>query len=192
MTVRNAMLPLVLMTMLIAGFWPGPAVAHEEDQFGAGFEEGAEEMDPGFRPHPGMGRRGAGGPFGPPAEGLRFALRRLELSDQQREEIKTILEGERDQVEADHERMRALGAELREQIENDPYDEEAVRAKATAVASLRVEAAVVRARQFGQIRSVLTTEQLDQLEQMKEERSAFQGERRQRFERQRRQRRQRR
>lgn len=125
---------------------------------------------------------GPGGPGGPRAHGLRFALRKLDLSESQRQEIKTIFEIEREQVRAYHESTRALGAELHDQIEADPYNESAVRAKAAAVAALGVEIAVLRARQDGRVRDVLTPEQLDQLEQMKEKRQEFREERRERFE----------
>ena len=105
-----------------------------------------------------------------------MALRNLNLSDSQREEIRTIFEAGRGQVEANHERMRSLGAELHEQIETDPYDEEAVRAKAEAVAAFQVEMAVLRAHRSGRIRGLLTPEQLDQLRQKRERRESFREE----------------
>ena len=130
------------------------------------------------------GRMGVGGPGGPGGPGgLMMALRGLDLSESQRAEIRNIFEQDRLEGEAHRETMRALGADLESQIETDPFDEEAVRAKAAAVASQGVEMAVLRARQMGQIRNVLTPEQLDRLAQMKEERKALREERRQRFER---------
>lgn len=117
---------------------------------------------------------------GPGPGRLGMALRRLDLSEGQREEIRAIFESERDSVQVNHEEMRALGAELEGQIEADPYDEEAVRAKAAGLAELRVEMAVLRARQLGQIREVLTPEQIDELKQMKGERKEFRNRRRER------------
>ncbi len=181
MTRRRTMLPLALIAVLALGVAPGQAVAQGEEPV---FEPGVGGPD-GYggrgdrRGGAGFGRRGRGGPGG---GALHMALRNLDLSESQRGEIRTILEAERDRVSASHEQMRALGAELHEQIETDPYNEEAVRAKAAALASLRVEMAVLRARQAGQVRELLTPDQLDRLEQMKEKRRAFRGERHRRFE----------
>jgi len=203
MTTRKTILPLALIVVLALGFAPAGAVAQgEEPGFEPGIDgppgdcewgdrgrQGPSNHRPGFGRGgqgrgimaPGApGRRGAGG-----AGGLHMALRNLDLSDSQRQEVRAIFEIERSQVEANHERLRALGDELREQIESDPYDEDSVRAKATVVATLRVEMAVLRARQSGQIRDLLTPEQLDQLQQMKQERALFRSqrdERRKRFE----------
>ncbi len=192
MTRRRTMLPIALVALLFLALAPGQAVAQavaqeEEAAFEPGFgDKGSwDEWDDWGR-GPGFGRRGHGrgmrGPGFQGPQGLHMALRSLDLSETQRDEIKTIFEAERGQVGAYHEQMRDLGAELREQIENDPFNEEAVRAKAAALASLRVEMAVLRARQAGQVRELLTPEQLDQLEQVKQKRRAFREERRQRFE----------
>jgi len=182
---RKTILPLALIAVLALSIAPGRAVAQGEEP---GFESGSrgprddsewgDRSQHSRRGHHGHGRGmmhpggpGAGGP-----RGLRMALRNLNLSDSQREEIRTIFEAGRGQVEANHERMRSLGAELHEQIETDPYDEEAVRAKAEAVAAFQVEMAVLRARQSGQIRGLLTPGQLDQLQRMKERRESFREE----------------
>ncbi len=134
-----------------------------------------------FRGGPGLGAGMHGGPGGPGAHALRRVLRTLDLSDSQRQEIKAIFEGERDEFGQYRDRMRALGEELEGQIHAYPYDEDAVREKAAALASLRVEMTVLRARQVGDVRAVLTPEQLDQLEQTRQKRKAFRKERADRF-----------
>ena len=199
MTGRMTILPLALIAILALGFAPGPAgaqTAEEEPAFepwagGGHGGDGRGEPGPG-RMGPGFGRGSGHGPgrsmMGP--AGLRFmdaggwhrAIWRLDLSESQKEEIKAIFESARDQVEANHEHMRALGEELRNQFENDPYDEGAVRAKAAVVADLQVEMAVLRAGQAGQVRDLLTPDQLDQLAQMKEEHKALRNKRRERLE----------
>lgn len=135
----------------------------------------------------GRGRLGPGHGFGPGHDGgpgaRMFALRQLDLSEEQRTEIHAILEQERDQAEAYREEMRSLRAQLEEQIETDPFDETAVRAKALALGALGVDMAVLRARQAGQVREVLTPEQLGELERLGAEREAFREQRRRRFER---------
>ncbi len=201
MTQRNTILTLTLgaLAALLALGNPALATAQEEPP---GLDEPRAEGRWGERP--GWGPRGPGsghhrghrgpgigpgmrgmGPGGPGPHGLRFALRELDLSESQREQIKSIFEGEREEVRAHHEKMRALGQELQDQIENDPYNEAAGREKAAAAAAPGGEMAVLRARQTGQVRDVLTPEQLDKLELMKEERRTFREERRDRFERRR-------
>lgn len=194
MTRRNTMLTATTALIALLAFGSsGPAAAQSEEP---GIEEPSPQGPWGEKPGWERGRRGGrghrgpgmGGPGAAGAHGLRFALRNLDLSEAQREEVRAIFENERDEVVAAHERMRALGEELRGQIETDPYDEDAVRAKAAAVASQSVEMAVLRARQSGQVRDVLTADQLDRLEQMKEQRQSFREERHERFERRRQQR----
>lgn len=135
-----------------------------------------------FRGGPGLGAAMHGGPGRPGAHDLRQVLRTLDLSDSQRQEIKAVFEGERDEFGQYRDRMRALGEELEGQIHANPYDEDAVREKATALASLGVEMAVLRARQIGDVRAVLTPEQFDRLEQTRQDRKAFRQERADRFE----------
>lgn len=192
---RKARVPAALIVVLALSVAPDRAVAQGEQP---GFEPGSggprADIERGDRrqrshdgrrmQHPGFAREGHGRgmmhPGGP--GGLKMALRRLNLSESQREQIRAIFETGRGRVEANHERMRAVGAELREQIETDPFDEEAVRAKAEAVAAFQVEMAVLRARRSGRIRALLTPEQLDRLQQMRQERESFREERRERFE----------
>ena len=191
---RKTLPSLALIATLVLSVAPGRAVAQgEEPNFELGSPSPRGDRERGQRmPRPGFGRGGHGRgmmhPGGPGAggpSGLRMALRNLNLSDSQREEIRTIFEAGRGQVEANHQQMRALGAELHEQIATDPYDEDAVRAKAAAVAAFQVEMAVLRARRSGEIRGLLTPEQLDELQQMKERRESFRDQRRERFERRR-------
>lgn len=127
------------------------------------------------------GRHGfpGAGPIGP--GGLMPALHRLDLSEDQREQIRDVLEQERELAEGYREQMRALRAELEDQIESDPFDENAVRAKAEAVAALGADMAVLRARRSGQIRELLTSEQLSELEELKAKRESFREQRRGRF-----------
>ncbi|MFQ5525302.1 MAG: Spy/CpxP family protein refolding chaperone [Thermoanaerobaculia bacterium] len=188
--IKTKTMTSLILIAAVALVAPAPASAHDP---GSGRGRGS---DIGHGGHAGYGLRGPGmrelqgfgGPGAARAKGLRMALRHLDLSESQREEIKTIFEAEREAVEANHERMRSLANELRAQIENDPYDEEAVRAKAAALAEIGVDMAVLRARQAGQVMDVLGPDQREQLEQMKTRRDAFRQERRERFEQRREQR----
>lgn len=193
MSKQQSILTLALIAVVALGGL-GAAMA-QEPGLGAG---GAGEIDEATerwerrgpnRGHWGAGRQGPGalagmglGPGIGRGRGLRVALRQLDLSESQIGEIRAIFESERETAQANHQQMRALGDELREQIEADPYDEETVRAKAGAVAAVGVEMAVLRARQAGKVLEVLTPDQVEQLESMKAERKQFREHRRERFE----------
>jgi Spy/CpxP family protein refolding chaperone len=98
---------------------------------------------------------------GPRREGLPF-LRNLNLSDDQKAEIKKIMDSEAASTKDLHDQLRTLH-------ESEPapfstaFDETAVRAAAEARAKIEVELEVSHARTMSQIASVLTTEQKAQL-----------------------------
>lgn len=124
-----------------------------------------------------------GGHFGPPGGGppglslLAGPIAdRLELSDEQRDTIRGIVEVQRQTTEPWHEDMKRLGAELEKAIEADPFDEEAVRALARQVADVRVELAVARARTANEVRAVLTPDQRETLGEMREQRRQYRAE----------------
>lgn len=175
---------LLAATMLLAG---STAEAHQPG-LGVDGTTGSPGRGHWDRPAFGGGGPGIGQLGGRRAHSLRMALRQLDLSESQIEEIRAIFESERETARDNQERMRALSDELREQIEMDPYDEEAVRVKASAVAEIGVEMAVLRARQAGKVREVLTPEQVEELESLKSRREEFRRERRERFEERRRRR----
>ncbi len=133
---------------------------------------------------PGGGERfgppGAG--FGPgPGPGLLHGpvADRLDLTDEQRDQIGAILEAQRDATRPWHEDVKSLGAALEEAIEAEPFDEEAVRAVARQLADVRVELAVARARTAQEVRAVLTPAQRETLGEMRarhrEHRGGFGG-----------------
>jgi len=114
-------------------------------------------MGPGFHGGPqGPGGPREFGPFGP------FG-RELNLTDDQKTQIKNIQDGFRDS-------NKALFDQLRTQHENqaDPlsgnFDEAAVRSAAEARAKLQVELEVSHAKMMSQILGVLTAEQKAQLQ----------------------------
>ncbi len=189
-----ALLALVALLALISLGMPALAQEPEPGRDAPFVERGWRGGDRGGRSHRGPGMdplmMALGGPGGGPGLfGIHFALKQLDLSDGQRDEIKRIIESEREQVVSLHEEMRLLGAQVRDQIESDPHDEASVRAKAQAVAAVNVELAVVRARQAGRVREVLTPEQLEELARLKELRGALREHRRETFERHRQKRR---
>jgi periplasmic protein CpxP/Spy len=83
----------------------------------------------------------------------------LNLTQAQRDELRTFREAQRKDTEALREKMRTARQGLREAMRADVPDEAAVRSAASAVAALEVDRAALRARAKGQFMGVLTPEQ---------------------------------
>jgi periplasmic protein CpxP/Spy len=109
-------------------------------------------------PPPGGGFRGGPGP----RDGLGPIARDLNLTDDQKAQIKKITDSFAESNKALFDQMRAL-----HQSEPDPgsgtFDEAAVRAAAEARAKIQVEIEVSHAKMMSQIAGVLTAEQKAQL-----------------------------
>ncbi len=89
---------------------------------------------------------------------LGFGLRQLDLTEQQRQQIKGILQGHREKAQALAAQGRAAGRALRQAIA-DGADEPTIRAKAADAAKVQADAAVLRAQVRNEIVAVLTPEQ---------------------------------
>jgi Spy/CpxP family protein refolding chaperone len=115
-------------------------------------------------PPPGYDFRGGpGGPGGPgPRDGLGPLGRELNLSDEQKAQVKKINDSFAESTKSLHEELRSL-----HESEGDPFsgtfDEATVRAAAEARAKIEVELQVAHAKMMWQIGAVLTTEQKAQL-----------------------------
>jgi len=110
---------------------------------------------------PGPPRNGF--PGGPGPRGVLGPLARdLNLSDEQKAQIKKITESSEASTKELRDQLRAL-----HESEPDPlsgtFDEAAVRAAAEARAKIEIELSVARAKMMSQIVAVLTTEQKAQL-----------------------------
>ncbi len=109
-----------------------------------------------------------GGPGGPGRDGLGPLARDLNLSDDQKAQIKKIQDSFEAGTKDLHEQLRTL-----HENEPDPltgtFDEAAVRAAAEARAKVEVELSVSHAKMMAQIASVLTSEQKAQLTAKRQE-----------------------
>jgi protein CpxP len=91
----------------------------------------------------------------------------LNLTQAQRDEIRTLREAQRKESQALREQMRAARQQLRQAMRADVPDEAAVRSAAGAVAALQTDQAALQARAKGQFMKALTPEQQAQLKQMR-------------------------
>jgi len=132
----------------------------------------------GFGRGPGRGG-GPGGPLGPLVSLHVEALRGLDLTDAQREQVRSIMESHREEARAVAERSRTA-MEALEAATQSGTDEAAIRQQGEALGVALGEAAVLRARVRAEVWGVLTAEQQARAEQLKAEREARMKERRER------------
>ena len=122
---------------------------------------------------PGMG--GPGGPGGRMGFGPRF--RGLDLTDDQKAQLKKIREARRSDFKAAGQKVRAAREGMRALVEADSVNESAIRAKSAEIAAAEADVMILNAKVRQESLQVLTSEQQAKL---KERRTARQGEARQR------------
>ena len=132
--------------------------------------------------------RGAG-PFGPGRPAGRgfeagFALGQLDLSDAQKQQVRTIMQRHREQSQATMQRMQQAMQAQRAAINQVPVNEAAVRQAAAALAVVEADVAVDQARLHADIFNVLTVEQQEKAKQLEAQAQSRAQERRQRAPRQ--------
>jgi len=119
----------------------------------------------------GMGMRGGpGGPGGPGGGPLGFlgpGARELNLTDAQREQIRTAVQAHQDEMKAIQERVAAARRALDSAVTGDAFDENAIRAAAGELAAAEADGAVLRARVHQAAFAVLTPEQKQKAKELK-------------------------
>lgn len=98
---------------------------------------------------------GPGGPFGP----IALPLRQLDLSDAQREQVRTAMQSHQAAFKEIGDRLRTAHDGLETAVTAETVDEAAIRARSAEVAAVQADAAVLRARVHQEIFSLLTAEQ---------------------------------
>jgi protein CpxP len=116
---------------------------------------------PGFGP--GRGRGGPGGPGGILGPGFQ----RLDLTDAQKSRMKEILDSHRDEMRAIGERAMAARQALETATASDSFDEATVRTKASELAAIDADTAVMRARVYNEVYQILTPDQQKQLKDLR-------------------------
>jgi Spy/CpxP family protein refolding chaperone len=127
---------------------------------------------PGFGgPPPGGGpgmmgpRRGPGGPFG---FGPGFG--QLDLSDDQKAQLKQIAESHRDEFKAAGEKVRAAREGMEGLMDADQIDENAIRAKSQSIAAAEADVMILNAKVRHESLQVLTSEQQAKLKELRAKR----------------------
>lgn len=128
------------------------------------------QMRPGGPRGP-MGPGGPGGPGGPLGEFLREA-RALNLSDAQKEQLRSIAQARQAEARTTGQRVHVARQALDAAVTGTALNEAAVRQAAADLAVVEADAAVLRSRVYHEALSVLTGEQQAQLTQMRAQRQA--------------------
>ena len=164
-----------MMRRSLAGMFGAAAVAavvttgfvHAQTQDGAGAPAPRHERPrgPGGPGGPGgFGRGGFGGPLG--------MLRQLDLTDDQRAQVRQVMDSHRDELRAVGERVMAAHRAQRDVVTSAQFDEQAVRAKAAELATAEADAAVLRAKVHSEVFAVLTPEQQAKAAELEAQREA--------------------
>jgi protein CpxP len=116
-------------------------------------------------------RRGPGGPgFGGPRRGPGgpgFDFRGLDLTDDQRAQLRKIREAHQDEFRAVGEKMRAAREGMRTLIEAETINESAIRAKSSEVAAAEADMAILNAKVRAESMQILTSEQQAKLKEQR-------------------------
>lgn len=94
----------------------------------------------------------------------------LQLSDDQRAQIKNIFANSRESIRPLHQQLQEKRTVLREAMAASPFDEERVRFLAQELSSAQTEMIVRRARLMNEALGVLTSEQRAKLEDLRQQR----------------------
>jgi Spy/CpxP family protein refolding chaperone len=120
---------------------------------------------------PGKWGHGHRGPHGDPGPGemLRMLAAHLELSEEQRAQVRALAEEHRESTRALRDRIRDARRSLHETIQADDYSEDAIRAAAAVLAAAEADMAVARASHRKDFEALLTPEQKEELQRIKDE-----------------------
>ena len=112
-----------------------------------------------------------GGHEGSRGDRMMHTLKKLDLTDEQRQAVSEITDASRDQMKARRDEMSTIRKALKEQGRAATFDAGAVRQLADAKSKIMADITVERMQRLHQIRQQLTAEQLEKLDAMKEKRS---------------------
>jgi len=146
------------------------AYVHAQDQ---NTNQNARPFRPGhFAGQDGPGGGGRfGGPGGPMGMLPRLG-RALDLTDAQKDQLKTIAQSHKDDWKALADRAHAAHMALNQAVTAETVDEGLIRQKSTEAAQVDADMAVARARAHAEVLQILTADQKAKLSEMKQGRKA--------------------
>lgn len=126
--------------------------------------------------------RGRGmGPMGPMRH-FGLALGQLDLTDAQRDQVRTVLQNHRDQMQQLAKQAGAARLALRQATEAEPFDENAVRTASSGLGAVMADQAVLRAKVRAEVMQILTPEQRAKAAELRTRADQRMQQRRQRLE----------
>jgi protein CpxP len=145
----------------------------------------AQAQDGAGAPPPPHERRGPGGPGGPGGffggpggfgrggfGGPMALLRQLDLTDEQRAQVRQVMDSHRDEQRAIGERVMAAHRAQEDAVTAAQFDEQVVRSKSAELAAVEADAAVLQAKVHSEVFAVLTPEQQARAAELKAQREA--------------------
>jgi periplasmic protein CpxP/Spy len=142
----------------------------------------ARQDQPQRRQGPGFGGPPPGGPGmpgmrrGPMGFGPEF--RELDLSDDQKAQLKSIAQSHHDEFRAAGEKARAAHDGMQALVEADSINESAIRAKSAEIAAAEAEVMILNAKVRQESMQILTSEQQQKLKELRAAREAQMKQRR--------------
>ena len=141
---------------------------------GAGAFVRAQDQNTDPRPRPFMGRHmgpggpgGRGGPDGPMGM-LPMLGRAVELTDAQKDQIKSIADSHKGEWKTLADRARTAHVALNGAVTADAVDDALIRQKSAEVAAVDADMAVARAHAHAEVLQILTADQKAKLKTMQE------------------------
>ncbi|MSU58931.1 MAG: periplasmic heavy metal sensor [Pedosphaera sp.] len=153
----------LLLTMTIAALLAGSLSAPAQpkpDNNPDNRPPAGRQFQRGDRP---QGDRPQGGFQQGGQRGQMFPMMERVLTDDQKESLRTAMEGQREKMRPIEEKVRDARREMMQAGFAAKLDEEALRAKALEVGKLEADLTVLRARAFSQMKPALSAEQIEQL-----------------------------
>jgi Spy/CpxP family protein refolding chaperone len=87
------------------------------------------------------------------------------LTEEQRQKVREATEKSREEQRVASEKLREARRELEQAAQGEEIDEAKIRAKAQVVGQLEGDMAIIRAKQYKELRKILPKEQVDRLQQ---------------------------
>jgi protein CpxP len=99
-------------------------------------------------------------------------LRQLDLTEEQRTQVRQVMDGHRDELRAVGERLAAAHKAQNDAVTAPQFDESAVRAKSADLAAVMGDAAVLHAKVHSEVFALLTPDQQAKAAELKAQRQA--------------------